>query len=75
LFDFAKAGFLRIVGVLSSRLLPAFIGADIIATMNPSDFSHRIIPAFPSRLYLPYLRASALFPDTVEDDTRPPPVA
>jgi len=42
--------------------------------MNPSDFSHRIIPAFPSRLYLPYLRASAIFQDTIEDDARPPSV-
>ncbi len=56
LLDFAKAGLLRIIGVLSSQLLPAFTGTDIIATMSPSDFSHRIIPAFPSGwLYLPYL--------------------
>ena len=54
-FRFAKAGLLRIIGVLSSLLLPAFTGTDIIATMSPSDFSHRIIPDFPSRLYLPYL--------------------
>jgi hypothetical protein len=33
-----------------------FTGTDIIATMSPSDFSYRIIPAFPSGwLYLPYL--------------------
>jgi len=59
--DFAKAGPLRIIGVLSSQLLPAFTGTDIIATMRPSDFSYRIIPAFPSGwLYLPYLTPTGM---------------
>jgi hypothetical protein len=43
--------------------------------MNPSDFSHRLIPAFPFRLYLPYLRAIAISQDPVEDDARSPSVS
>ncbi|MDQ0888227.1 hypothetical protein QFZ81_003315 [Paenibacillus sp. V4I9] len=39
----------------SSRLLPAFIGSDLLTTTERSSISQPIDSAFPLRLYLPYL--------------------
>ena len=44
-----------LIRVLSSRLLPAFIGSDLLATTGRSAISQPIDSAFPLRLYLPYL--------------------
>jgi hypothetical protein len=40
---------------ISSRLLPAFIGSDLLTTTERSSISQPIDSAFPLRLYLPYL--------------------
>mgnify|MGYP007088351010 CR=1 FL=1 len=44
-----------LIRVFSSRLLPAFIGSDLLATTERSAISQPIDSAFPLRLYLPYL--------------------
>jgi hypothetical protein len=44
-----------LIRVLSSRLLPAFIGSDLLATTGRSAISQPIGSTFPSRLYLSYL--------------------
>jgi hypothetical protein len=44
-----------LIRVLSSRLLPAFIGSDLLTTTGRSAISQPIDSAFPLRLYLPYL--------------------
>jgi hypothetical protein len=44
-----------LIQVFPSRLLPAFIGSDLLATTGRSAISQPIDSAFPLRLYLPYL--------------------
>jgi hypothetical protein len=44
-----------LIRVLPSRLLPAFIGSDLLTTTERSAISQPIDSAFPLRLYLPYL--------------------
>ena len=44
-----------LIQVLSSSLLPAFIGSDLLATTERSAISQLIDSAFPFGLYLPYL--------------------
>lgn len=44
-----------LIRVLPSRLLPAFIGSDLLATTERSAISQTLGSAFPFGLYLPYL--------------------
>jgi hypothetical protein len=48
-----------LIRVLSSRLSPAFIGSDFLATTGRSAISPPVASAFPSGLYLPCLTAFA----------------
>jgi hypothetical protein len=44
-----------LIQVFPSRLLPAFIGSDLLATTERSAISQPVNLAFPFGLYLPYL--------------------